>query len=584
MERPESNLSFYKARAGAESRASASTRACDSRSSNRFADTPTDDPDNDDIDYYDHQFAKKMQNARAIEPCRDRGHFRDFKLPERSIDDCSDTHYSIRHSSCLRERLEARRYQAFHGLGNCASGLKNLDKVLLAAEEDELNAMERPESPRKVVGGFSMQIARTRQGLRGQFISKVPILSLDILTEEEQFWVVGKLRPKNYEKHSKIFIQGEAGHELFIIESGTCIVTKEVYGDIMRICEMKPGEFFGEMAVIYDIPRTATITAATTVKLLALSRKDIATVVSAASLEKMKSMTRMQLLLAIPGLTKLTFEQRAKFVGALRDESYPAGTEIMREGYRTGQTAEFGSNRRLLLLEDGVCSESRTNNYANMCDSRLLSGNYFGLVELFYGGPHQSTVVAQTDVKLLSISWEDLQSFLTAEAVSVFETMQRSLRILLLRQAHPLLHDKNDQTLTTVLAQGTFRRFAPWHVILRKGEPISCLMMLEEGTCVEHDGDLGTLMEDYGQDRERGNQEATNQYEDRSSDGVKSREHTQPGDSLESIDAIVAPWTLVATTTCSVLFVPIQVLRRLRQQSGSLRQQSGSLGSSKEFQ
>jgi CRP/FNR family cyclic AMP-dependent transcriptional regulator len=51
--------------------------------------------------------------------------------------------------------------------------------------------------------------------------------------------------------------QGDIGHEFFVIESGRAEVTK----DGERIAEMGPGDFFGEIALISEERRTATVTA-----------------------------------------------------------------------------------------------------------------------------------------------------------------------------------------------------------------------------------------------------------------------------------------------------------------------------------
>jgi CRP-like cAMP-binding protein len=52
--------------------------------------------------------------------------------------------------------------------------------------------------------------------------------------------------------------QGELGHEFFVLESGSAVV--DVDGDVVK--ELGPGDFFGEIALIEEDRRTATVTAA----------------------------------------------------------------------------------------------------------------------------------------------------------------------------------------------------------------------------------------------------------------------------------------------------------------------------------
>jgi serine phosphatase RsbU (regulator of sigma subunit) len=73
---------------------------------------------------------------------------------------------------------------------------------------------------------------------------------------------------------SVICREGEIGHEFYIIRAGTVVISKRFEDEHEHVLAVKSsGEFFGEIALIEDKPRTATVTAMVDVELLAITEE-----------------------------------------------------------------------------------------------------------------------------------------------------------------------------------------------------------------------------------------------------------------------------------------------------------------------
>jgi CRP/FNR family transcriptional regulator, cyclic AMP receptor protein len=83
-----------------------------------------------------------------------------------------------------------------------------------------------------------------------------------------------RFRQRRLRKGEVLFRTGDPGHELFLIHSGSVVVSKPVTGRVEQVLRrMQAGEVFGEMSVFGDEQtRSATIQAETDAVLLGLHR------------------------------------------------------------------------------------------------------------------------------------------------------------------------------------------------------------------------------------------------------------------------------------------------------------------------
>jgi MFS family permease len=82
--------------------------------------------------------------------------------------------------------------------------------------------------------------------------------------------VASRLIPTEAPSGTEIVRQGDPGDRFYVIESGRVTVSKNG----RQVATLERGDFFGEIALLREIPRTATVTATTDTLLYALERTD----------------------------------------------------------------------------------------------------------------------------------------------------------------------------------------------------------------------------------------------------------------------------------------------------------------------
>jgi uncharacterized membrane protein len=93
------------------------------------------------------------------------------------------------------------------------------------------------------------------------------------LTEPELAALVGLLATRKVARQQTIVRIGEEGTEFYVIQKGRVVVTApDEQGAEVKIAELGPGNFLGEISLLDGGPRTATVRALESVTLLVLER------------------------------------------------------------------------------------------------------------------------------------------------------------------------------------------------------------------------------------------------------------------------------------------------------------------------
>ena len=77
-----------------------------------------------------------------------------------------------------------------------------------------------------------------------------------------------------FEAGQALCVQGEEGDEAFILMSGEADVTIEGAKGVAVVARLKPNDVVGELAILRDMPRNATVTAVTDVATLRIGKQD----------------------------------------------------------------------------------------------------------------------------------------------------------------------------------------------------------------------------------------------------------------------------------------------------------------------
>lgn len=93
------------------------------------------------------------------------------------------------------------------------------------------------------------------------------------LTDRELSGIQRILHERVYAAGEEIFREGEPGVAMYIIESGSVVIKVGKSGKVLA--ELTGGEFFGELALLDESPRSASAVAKAESKIFAFSQPDL---------------------------------------------------------------------------------------------------------------------------------------------------------------------------------------------------------------------------------------------------------------------------------------------------------------------
>ena len=242
--------------------------------------------------------------------------------------------------------------------------------------------------------------------------SRVTLLSR--LGEREFLSVMEVLEPRIFQPGETIVDEGQPGSSLFAIVEGSVEVVRTLKtGRRRTVAFLGEGDFFGEMSLLSDEPRCATVRAFERTAVLELTRERLERILQRhPSVEEvLRTVYREHLLenaLGANPLFKLLSPARRK---ALANDfqlcARPTGTPLLEQGREVDA---------LYVLLRGWCRVMHQHPDGRESALRTLGeGDMFGEISLMLGVPATATVRADTPCTLLRLDWESCEKHLLAQ-------------------------------------------------------------------------------------------------------------------------------------------------------------------------
>ena len=107
-----------------------------------------------------------------------------------------------------------------------------------------------------------------------EFLQKVPLFENLSVPEMEKIQKV--VRRETHAKDTVMFFEGDPGNSCYVITRGEVRISKLIpnIGE-EALAILKPGDYFGEMALIDNFPRSAHAIANTDIEVLVLDKRDL---------------------------------------------------------------------------------------------------------------------------------------------------------------------------------------------------------------------------------------------------------------------------------------------------------------------
>lgn len=179
---------------------------------------------------------------------------------------------------------------------------------------------------------------------------------------------------------------------MYVVTEGSLECTKVIDGvnTVVKICAL--GDIFGELALLYSCPRTASVSSREASVVWELDRETFNNIVLEGVIRKRNQCSAV--LRKVQLFESMSSDDLESMVDAMKQITVPAGHVILQQG-------DFGDD--FFIVYSGQAVATRVSEVAEATSMVHEAGDYFGELALLRNEPRAATVVAHSEVSLMSM-------------------------------------------------------------------------------------------------------------------------------------------------------------------------------------